>query len=148
MKLMDGSAAKAQRYHGLRKAILAGSLVAVALWWIRRRPFRIAVEGPSMAPTLRPGDFLIAFAGSPVAVGSLVVVEHPRRPGYEMVKRVLGEPGGRIGHQLLGEELYWVTGDNRGESTDSRSFGPVGSRAIKGVVRLRYWPVSRVTWFR
>ena len=35
---------------------------------------------------------------------------------------------------------YFVLGDNRGNSIDSRSFGPVPRNTIKGRVPLRYWP--------
>jgi nickel-type superoxide dismutase maturation protease len=125
-----------QRYHGLRFAFLAVSAAAAAWWWSRRRPFAVAVEGMSMSPTLLEGDLLIATVPSSRAVssGSLVVVEHPARPGYEMVKRVV---------RAVGHDGLWVEGDNAASSSDSRSFGPVERDAIRGVVRLRYWPLSR-----
>jgi len=124
-----------QRYHGLRFVFLAAS-VMVAWWWSRRRPFAVAVAGSSMAPTLLEGDLLIAAvpATRAVAVGSLVVVEHPARPGYEMVKRVV---------RSVGPDGLWVEGDNASSSSDSRSFGPVERGAVRGVVRLRYWPLAR-----
>ena len=40
----------------------------------------------------------------------------------------------------LGEEEYFVLGDNRNASLDSRSFGAVPKRLIKGKVWLRGWP--------
>ena len=100
-----------------------------------------------MSPTLEPRDFLVALANAPVRAGSLVVVQHPDRPAYEMVKRVAAVPGDRVGDRLLRRFEYWVVGDDPAASTDSRSFGPLTSSAIKGVVRARYWPVSRVAWF-
>jgi len=129
-------------------AILAGSALAVARWWRRRRPFPVAVEGDSMAPTLAAGDYLVATAARPGSVrrGTLVVVAHPDRPDYELIKRVAGVPGDTIGEtesRMLGAGEFWVLGDDSSKSTDSRSFGPVAHRAIRGVVRLRYWPLSR-----
>jgi type IV secretory pathway protease TraF len=80
----------------------------------------------------------------PVRDGSLVVVEDRSRPGYEMVKRVVGLPGDRVGERALGDDEYWVLGDNLMASTDSRALGPVPRSSIKGVIRARYWPASRL----
>ena len=122
-------------------------MVAAAAWaaW---RPFRVAVEGTSMAPELEPGDWLVATRPARPRPGDLVVVEHPERPGFELVKRLTTLPGGSVGALVLGPGEYWVTGDRRGSSTDSRWFGPVGARHIRGVVRLRYWPPRRIAWLR
>ena len=142
----DETDSKHQRYHGLRKRFLVVSMAGVALAWARLRPFRAVVEGESMMPTLGPGEFLVGIKNGTIRVGSLVVMEHPDRPGYEMVKRVAAGPGDRVGARVLGANEYWVLGDNPAESTDSRSFGPVGRRSLKGVVRARYWPASRLAW--
>jgi signal peptidase I len=37
---------------------------------------------------------------------------------------------------------WFLAGDFRGESDDSRFWGPVPTRAITGVVRYRYWPLK------
>jgi nickel-type superoxide dismutase maturation protease len=129
-------------------AILAGSALAGTRWWHRSRPFPVAVEGDSMAPTLAAGDYLVAIAAGPGMVrrGQLVVVAHPDRPDYELIKRVAGVPGDTIGEadsRMLRAGEFWVLGEDPSKSTDSRSFGPVTHRAIRGVVRLRYWPLSR-----
>jgi nickel-type superoxide dismutase maturation protease len=135
---------RTERYHSLQYPISALLMGAVVLWVALRRPFRVAVEGESMAPTLRPGDFLIAARSGSIRRGTLVVVEHPNRPGYEMVKRVVGAPGDSIEDVTLGGDQFWVEGDNPAASTDSRIFGPLGREAIRGVVLFRYWPTSRV----
>ena len=134
-----------QRYHGHLKRFFPLLAAAMLVWW-RWRPFRVEVEGKSMAPTLEPGDYLLAVISRGVRQGSLIVVEHPDRPGYEMVKRVAEVPGDEVDNRTLGPDEYWVTGDNEDESTDSRNFGPAGRNAIRGRVILRYWPIDRVAW--
>lgn len=47
----------------------------------------------------------------------------------------------------LGEDEYFVLGDNRNSSKDSRSFGSVNRSFIIGRVLLRGWPFSRVGFF-
>jgi signal peptidase I len=47
----------------------------------------------------------------------------------------------------LGADEYYVLGDNREHSLDSRSFGPVKREFVVGRVWLRGWPISRATVF-
>jgi signal peptidase I len=42
---------------------------------------------------------------------------------------------------------YFVMGDNRGNSNDSRSFGPITRDEIMGRVWLRYWPFKEFVFF-
>jgi nickel-type superoxide dismutase maturation protease len=141
---------RVQRYHSRRRrsrALGAGlALGGLAALTLGLRPFRVAVQGESMRPTLAPGDFLVALGGLRPRRGALVVVEHPERPGFEVVKRVVGLPGDRVGDRPLAPGELWVEGDHPGASTDSRAFGPVPAGAVRGVVVLRYWPLGRAGW--
>ena len=44
----------------------------------------------------------------------------------------------------LGPDEYFVSGDNRPHSSDSRFWGPITKDEIVGRVFLRYWPISEI----
>lgn len=98
-------------------------------------------------------------------------------PGIkDLIKRVVGLPGETIqgigggvyinGHRLAQKYLprgvttapfgpvkipkgdYFMMGDNRGDSADSRVFGPVPGKLIIGRAFVRIWPLSRLYWFK
>lgn len=48
----------------------------------------------------------------------------------------------------LGPDMYFVMGDNRAVSRDSRSFGPIHADQIIGRVVLRYWPLEQVELYQ
>jgi len=47
----------------------------------------------------------------------------------------------------LGTDEYFVLGDNRPNSLDSRIFGVLPKKDIVGRVMLRGWPLTKATWF-
>jgi len=100
--------------------------------WLR--PSRVRIAGDSMAPTLLEGDWALAFTPRRFAPGDVVILEHPQRPGFELVKRLV---------RVVGPGEYWVEGDSPDASTDSRTFGPVPRMAVKAKVVAIYWPKSR-----
>jgi nickel-type superoxide dismutase maturation protease len=120
-------------------ALVAGAAFAFA----RYHPARIEVEGVSMAPTLLPGDWALVVTPERFHRDDVVVVEHPQRPGYEIVKRLVGVPGSQVAGRELGEDEYWVEGDFAHRSTDSRDFGPVTREQLKAKVVLVYRPLER-----
>ena len=88
----------------------------------------VLVEGPSMLPTLRPGDCLLVRGRGSVRAGSVVVARFPTRPDLLVVKRAVRPDG----------DLWWVEGDNPAVTDDSRRYGPA---EVVAVVALRYWPL-------
>ncbi len=120
------------------------SLLAAAGWaFVRYRPARVAIEGPSMAPTLLPGDWVFVTEPRTFRVGDVVVVEHPGRPGYEMVKRLIAGPGDAVQERTMGPDEWWIEGDFAQSSTDSRQFGPVTTDELKAKAIGIYWPPAR-----
>lgn len=113
--------------------------VAVVRW----RPSRVRIDGASMLPTLFPGDWALVVTPRRYRAGDVVVVEHPGRPGYEMVKRLIAGPGDVVGERALGRDEWWVEGDRPDASTDSRHFGPVTRGGLRGKIVLLYWPKER-----
>ena len=81
---------------------------------------------------------IVGLPGEAVALsgGRLWVDDRPVGAG-----RLAAGPEGRVeGRWWNGVDEYFVLGDNPGESSDSRAFGPVPGGRIGGRVWLRVWP--------
>jgi signal peptidase I len=62
-------------------------------------------------------------------------------------EREQGSAGARsvdIDFTQLGDAEVFVLGDNRDDSVDSRSFGPVRLSDVEGTVSMRIWPLDRI----
>ncbi len=104
----------------------------------------------------------------------VVVLRYPCDPSVDFVKRVVGLPGDRVrlrkGRLFVNDQMvnqscahiddsavmaerripaehYFVLGDNRPISCDSREFGVVAAELVKGKVRVRFWPLDRLAIF-
>jgi signal peptidase I len=106
----------------------------------------------------------------PLKRGDVVVFRYPRNPKKNYIKRIIGLPGesvkfqdselyindklvpepwlskqvhgARGGEWHLGENEYFVMGDNRNNSSDSRAWGAVNSQLIIGKALFCYWPID------
>jgi phage repressor protein C with HTH and peptisase S24 domain len=98
---------------------------------VKARLIPVLVKGPSMAPTLRHGDALLAWRGGRAPrPGDIVLARFRSRPDLLVVKRVVRASGSG----------WWLAGDNELVADDSRSYGLADVRAR---VVLRYWPRPR-----
>jgi signal peptidase I len=108
--------------------------------------------------------------------GDIVMLYYPLNPDKSFVKRVIAEEGdtvrivdGRVyvndvplhddyvpaqyrshdewGPQVIPEGYYFVMGDHRNNSSDSRHWGMVPKKYIIGKVQLRWWPVPAARMF-
>jgi nickel-type superoxide dismutase maturation protease len=95
--------------------------------------FRVVVDGESMRPAVAPGDRLLVLHARRLRCGDVVALFDPRRRDRTIVKRVAA---------IRGDEVT-VLGDNPARSTDSRAFGPVHRRDVRGRAVYRYWPRER-----
>ncbi len=109
----------------------------------------------------------------PIQRGDIVVFRYPRDPSKSYIKRVIGMPGdtiridrGRVyvNSKRLSESYvpyefvdktsypeitvppnsYYVLGDHRSMSNDSRDFGPVPRSFIYGKAVFGYWPMEKL----
>lgn len=105
----------------------------------------------------------------PLRRGDVIVFQYPRNLQKNYIKRVVGLPGERVefrngklhindeftpepwlskqmqgasGQWHLGEDEYFVMGDNRNNSSDSRTWGAVNSQHIIGKAVFCYWPIN------
>ena len=103
--------------------------------------------------------------------GDIVMLYYPLNPDKMFVKRVIAREGdtvrivdGRVyvndiplhddyvpaefrshddwGPQVIQQGYYFVMGDHRNNSSDSRHWGPVPKKYIVGKVKVRWWPLQ------
>ena len=52
-----------------------------------------------------------------------------------------------IGYETIPENMYFVLGDNRENSMDSREIGLVSQEQIQGKVFMRFWPLNKIKFY-
>ena len=109
----------------------------------------------------------------PIHRGDVVVFWYPKDPSVSFIKRVVGVPGDTVelrrgalfvndrriseeyvrpqfnddethGPVTVAKGYYYVLGDHRNSSNDSRSWGEVPEKYIYGKAVFRFWPPSKM----
>jgi signal peptidase I len=115
----------------------------------------------------------IAYRVGDIHAGDVVVFQYPRDHEKSYIKRVIALPGDRlridqgqvfvngkaieekyvppryaddksVAEMVLQANQYYVLGDHRSISSDSREFGPVDRDLIYGKAVFVYWPMEQV----
>jgi signal peptidase I len=113
------------------------------------------------------------YRWEPIQRGDIIVFRYPRDTSKSYIKRVIGVAGDRVrivngqvyvNGDALDEDYvpsdyadgrsypelfvprnsYFVLGDHRTMSSDSREFGPVNDRYIYGKAVFGYWPMEKL----
>ncbi|MGD0889140.1 MAG: signal peptidase I [Acidobacteriaceae bacterium] len=115
----------------------------------------------------------IAYRVGEIHAGDVVVFQYPRDHAKSYIKRVIAVPGDRLRidqgqvvvngvplkepylqsrfaddrsqtEMVMPPKEYFVMGDHRSISSDSRDFGPVNRELIYGKAVFVYWPMEQV----
>lgn len=165
-------AVPARRSHILREIVETVLLTAAIFLVVNAATGRFRIEGDSMEPNLHNGEYVlidkVSYLLHAPERGDVVVFTPPNE-SRDYIKRVIGLPGDTVqvtGGQVyvngvlldepyltgyvnndmparvVEEGRYFVMGDNRNNSSDSRTFGSITPQSIVGRAWLVYWPPS------
>jgi len=137
------------KWEFIKFTFIAVLIVVPIRLWIAQ-PF--IVNGASMEPTFEGGDYLIvdelSYHIRKPEKNEVIIFRYPLDPSKYFIKRVEGLPGEKITINdkeiTLEENNYYVLGDNRTASSDSRIWGPVKEDLIVGRALVRLWPFNKI----
>ncbi len=129
----------------------------------------VRVDGDSMKNTLKNGDILLLYKLSSINRFDIIVLDE-EKDNEKIIKRVIGMPGETVAIKngkiyindkviddeyaygetsdynkvTLKDDEYFILGDNRLISKDSRYFGPIKDNEIKGKIVFRLFPFTKI----
>lgn len=92
---------------------------------------------------------IIGLPGETVDVkGNEVTIINKEYPeGYKLDQSYVENTSDTVDHRLLNNDEYYVMGDNRAVSFDSRGWGPVPKKLLIGRALFRLFPISQIGVF-
>ena len=132
----------------------------VPFWQAERSGHRFAVRPPERGEVIvfrfpgkgPPRDFVKRVIGLPgekveVRNGSVFIDGKPLSEDYINGVHTSCDGNTKMycGPLSLADKTYYVLGDNRGSSNDSRTWGPVPEKNVLGKVWFVYWPFSELS---
>lgn len=129
----------------------------------------VRVDGDSMKNTLKNGDILLLYKLGSINRLDIIVLDE-EKDNEKIIKRVIGLPGETVAIKkekiyindkviddeyaygqtsdynkvTLKDDEYFILGDNRLISKDSRYFGPIKDNEIKGKIVFRLFPFTKI----
>lgn len=129
----------------------------------------VRVDGDSMKNTLKNGDILLLYKLGSINRLDIIVLDE-EKDNEKIIKRVIGLPGETVAIKkgkiyindkviddeyaygetsdydkvTLEDDEYFILGDNRLISKDSRYFGPIKESEIKGKIVFRLFPFTKI----
>ena len=129
----------------------------------------VRVDGDSMKNTLKNGDILLLYKLSSIDRFDIIVLDE-EKDNEKIIKRVIGLPGETVAIKngkiyindkviddeyaygqtsdynkvTLKDDEYFILGDNRLISKDSRYFWPIKDNEIKGKIVFRLFPFTKI----
>ena len=129
----------------------------------------VRVDGDSMKNTLKNGDILLLCKLGSINRLDIIVLDE-EKDNEKIIKRVIGLPGETVAIKkgkiyindkviddeyaygetsdydkvTLEDDEYFILGDNRLISKDSRYFGPIKENEIKGKIVFRLFPFTKI----
>ena len=129
----------------------------------------VRVDGDSMKNTLKNGDILLLYKLGSINRLDIIVLDE-EKDNEKIIKRVIGLPGETVAIKkgkiyindkviddeyaygetsdydkvTLEDDEYFILGDNRLISKDSRYFGPIKKSELKGKIVFRLFPFTKI----
>lgn len=144
-----------------QRIVLTGStafllFVLAFVIFVKQNFSTIEVKGESMEPTFHSGDHVLVSRAwwlvGDIKANDIVVIKDPNAEGENFIKRVYRVGGQTVdffnmpiewslteGEYVVPAGKFYVLGDNRPVSEDSRTWGPVGLANIVGKVVVVKW---------
>ena len=159
----------------IRELFIMALIVGVLQFVLPRSVVQGSSMQPNLATGQRLAASPLPYIWGQPQRGDIVMMYPVEEDGQNLVKRIIGLPNETIlihdgvllingirieepyidslfssrrnGFWELGDNEYFIVGDNRYTSYDSRNYGAVSGDLIMGKVLFRWYPLNQLRWF-